>query len=53
MKREVASLSERVQTLEKQIGPVVEMRSWVIFLCLGAAALLVSKVLGVLGLIGK
>ncbi len=48
MKRDVIGLGERVQTLEKQIGPVIEMRTWVIALCLGAAGLIVSKLIGLL-----
>lgn len=44
-----AKVDERVQTLEKQIGPVTEMRTWVIGLCLGAAALIVSKLADLLG----
>lgn len=41
LRKDVADMGGRVQTLERQIGPLIEMRAWVI-----------GGGLGVLGLIG-
>jgi hypothetical protein len=40
LRSEVATMSGRVQTLEKQVGPLIEMRTWVIGGGLGILALI-------------